>query len=107
MEKGRIISFILKLTPVAILIIGLIVKDFLPNIFKLFVYWWLLVLMVFIGFILHFKSIAYFSVAFILFFVSAMLTTIGLREIAEVMMRISFIGLIIGLIQSVVEYKIS
>lgn len=43
--------------------------------------------------------------AFVLFLISAVLTVIGLRSLAEPVMRISFIGWLIGIFKALIEYK--
>ncbi|MBI2596944.1 hypothetical protein HYW41_02195 [Candidatus Daviesbacteria bacterium] len=107
MKKNKLLLLIFKLTLFIILVSSLIVRNYQSTIFDQLFYWWILLLMIFIGLTLHFKSIFYLSSAFILFFISAILTVVGSKEIAEGVMRISLIGWLIGLIQSVVEYKIS
>ena len=107
MKFKQIILFIVLIIGAGLLIKSIFFNALLPSFFYSFFYWWLLVFIIFLGLILHFKSIAYLSAAFILFFISAVLTTVGLREIAEIVMRISIMGWIIGLVQSAIEYKLS
>lgn len=65
----------------------------------------MLILIVLIGMIFHFKSLFYLTAGFILFFVSALFTVIGIRELGEIIMRLSLIGWLIGLAHALVEYK--
>lgn len=44
------------------------------------------------------------KIAFVLFSVAAILTIFNLRDIAEPIMRVSFIGWIIGIFQALREY---
>lgn len=68
-------------------------------------YWWILVFTIFM--IWNFKLGSGFMLwsALLIFILSALLVSIGLRSVGETLMRISFLGWIIGLIQSMVEYK--
>lgn len=43
--------------------------------------------------------------AFILFLIAASLTVLGLRNLAEPIMRVSLIGWIIGIFHALIEYK--
>jgi len=52
-----------------------------------------------------FKSDVSFSWAFGLFLISAVLAVFGLRYLAEIIMKISFIGWMIGITQALIEYK--
>lgn len=69
------------------------------------IYWW--VLFGWLGLIYWFKwgSSASLTPAFILFIIAALLTTVGLRGIGETVVRISFIGWMVGIVQALVEYK--
>ena len=46
-----------------------------------------------------------FYPAFVLFIIAAVLTVFGLRSLAEPIMRISFIGWLIGIFKALMEYK--
>lgn len=46
-----------------------------------------------------------FKTAFALFITAASLTVLGLRDLAEPIMRISFIGWLIGILQALIEYR--
>lgn len=69
------------------------------------IYWWILIFTIFI--IWNFKLGSGFIlwVSFSVFMLSALFVIIGLRSIGETLMRVSFLGWVIGLIQSMVEYK--
>lgn len=59
-----------------------------------------------LGIIIYKKNSDYALIpAFLLFLVSALLTVFNLRDIAELIMRISFIGWIIGIFGALIEYK--
>lgn len=106
MKKSNLGLLIFKsLLFISVLVTGLIIRKYQPNIFDFFAYWWLLILIVFLGLNLHFKSKIYLFAAFILFFASAVVTVNGFKEVGELIMRISFIGWIVGIVQSAIEYK--
>lgn len=44
-------------------------------------------------------------VSFFLFIISALIVTVGFQDIGEPIMRLSFIFLLVGFIQSAVEYR--
>lgn len=46
-----------------------------------------------------------FYPAIVLFIIAAVLTVFGLRSLAEPIMRISFIGWLIGIFKALMEYK--
>ena len=97
--------FITKLLLFLILILGLAIRYFQPSIFDFFIYWWVLILIILIGKIFHLRSLFYLTVAFISFFISGLFVSLGLKEIAESVMRISFIGWLAGLFLSSKEYN--
>ena len=70
-----------------------------------FIYW--MILFGWIGLIVNYKWSSSTSLvpALALFILGALLATIGFREIAETVMRISFIGWMVGITQALVEYK--
>lgn len=68
-------------------------------------FWWILIGWIFLIYSFKFKSKPIFAISFILFLFSALLTTINLQSFAETIMRISFIGWIIGLVRALIEYK--
>lgn len=88
-----------------ILVTGLAIGIYQPNLFGYFIYWWVLVLIVLVGLSYHLKSRSYLSVSFAMFFLSALFTVIGLKETAETIMRLSFIGWIVGWFHAILEYK--
>lgn len=71
------------------------------------IYWWVVIFV--ISLIWHFRLGSGFSLwlALSLFVLSALLTSISLRETGEIFMRLSFLGWIIGLIQAMIEYVLS
>lgn len=101
MKKIKILVFIL------VLIIGLLIISLLK--FNLsvgsLVYWWIMIFYIFMIWQFRLDSKVAFWAALSLFILSALLTSIGLRDVGEAVMRVSFLGWIIGLIQSMVEYK--
>lgn len=68
-------------------------------------FWWVFIGWIFLTYFFKLKSRLAFAVAFILFLIAALLTTINLQSFAETIMRISFIGWIIGFVQALIEYK--
>lgn len=69
------------------------------------VYW--LIFIIWISIILFSKKDSTFAFypAFILFLLAAVLTVFNLRSIAEPIMRISFIGWLIGIFKALIEYR--
>ena len=68
-------------------------------------YWWILVFTISIIWKFQVGSGFILWTSFLIFLLSALLVSGGLQNLAETFMRISFLGWIIGLIQSFVEYK--
>ena len=68
------------------------------------VYW--IILVVWISLVLVLKKDSSFSLvpALALFLFSAILTVVGIRNLAEPIMRISFIGWIVGISHALIEY---
>lgn len=62
-------------------------------------HWWILFGWIFLNHLLGIKSKFTLIVAFILFLISALMTTIGLQTFAKIIMEISLIGWIIGFVQ--------
>lgn len=59
-----------------------------------------------LGIIIYKKNSDYALIpAFLLFLVSAFFTVLNLSDIAEQIMRISFIGWLIGIVGALIEYK--
>lgn len=73
----------------------------IPSIF----YLWILLGWVFFTKVYRKKLGFSAAVAFVLFIIAALLTTVGLGRIAEIFMRVSFTLWILVLIQSLIEYK--
>ncbi|OGM20073.1 hypothetical protein A2955_02430 [Candidatus Woesebacteria bacterium RIFCSPLOWO2_01_FULL_37_19] len=69
------------------------------------IYWMILAGLLTIIIEKKFRSEVSFSWAFGLFFISAALAVLGLNFIAEIIMKISFIGWMIGITQALIEYK--
>ena len=92
---------------ILVIALGIIVIPFFGFIFSFWqlTYWWLLIFT--ISIIWNFKLGSGFIlwISFLIFLLSALLFSVGLKTIAETFIRISFLGWIIGLIQSFVEYK--
>lgn len=103
--KKRFIIFIISVAGLisAILLTG--IYYLLPSFFWPFFYWCFLILYLF--FIRIFQRGSGFSlwVAFILFLVSGLITSISMRGAGEFLMRLSVIGWLVGLVQSMREYK--
>jgi len=69
------------------------------------VYWYILLSWIAIIWFSKKTSNFAFYPAFILFLISAVLTVVGLRSLAEPIMRVSFIGWLIGIFKALIEYK--
>lgn len=69
-----------------------------------FLYFWILFGWIFLILVHKLKSRFTLAIAFILFSISALLTTVNLQIFAETIMRISLIGWMMGLIQALFEY---
>lgn len=69
------------------------------------IYW--IIFVIWIGIVWLFKkdNKLSFYLAFVLFAVSASLTVFGFRDLAEPVMRVSFIGWIVALSQALIHYK--
>ena len=70
-----------------------------------YLYWLILIGWIFAILKLNFQSFVSLSVAFILFVFSAMMVILDFKELGETIMRISFIGWLVGLSQALIEYK--
>lgn len=92
---------------IAIIIAGLVGVAMLQYGFPLkqFTYWWILAFTIFWIWTFKLSSGFILWVAFLIFILSALSVIVGQRSIGEILMRVSFLGWIIGLIQSMVEYK--
>lgn len=95
------------LVSILIIVVGLMGALVLKLGFPLWqlIYWWILVFTIFMIWNFKFGSGFILWVSFSIFILSALFTSIGLRSIGETLMRVSFLGWIIGLIQSMAEYK--
>ncbi len=67
--------------------------------------YWLVLLFLIVVVSLKFDAEFYFLFALSLFGVSVIFLLLGLGEIAEISLRISFIGWLVGIGQALVEYK--
>jgi len=101
MKKIKILVFI------SILIIGLLIISLLKFNFSVesMIYWWIMIFYTFMIWQFRLDSKVTICGALSLFILSALLTSIGLKSIGEIIMCISFLGWVIGLIQSFVEYR--
>lgn len=68
-------------------------------------YWWVLLSWFFFITRLKIKSTISFILSFLLFILSILFTTFSLNFFAEILMRVSFLILIIGYIQVLIKYK--
>lgn len=68
-------------------------------------YWWVLLSWIFFITRLKIKSTISFILSFLLFILSIFFTTFSLNFLAEILMRVSFLILIIGYIQVLIKYK--
>ncbi len=87
-------------------IVYLLISSLIENRFlEEYIYWLVLIGLIF--FIWLWKRNSKFSLysSFTLFLISALIVTFGFKDIGEFIMRLSFIFLLVGYIQSLVEYK--
>lgn len=113
MEKKKAIKLIKQILIVFYLLVfagllGLHVWVKLPGAgvsFESLIYWWILIGWIFA--IVNFKwgSSASLIPAFFLFVVGAALVTLGFKGIAEIIMKVSFIGWLVGITQALIEYR--
>jgi hypothetical protein len=68
------------------------------------IYWIILIVWSIVAKVSKKDSGATLKVAFVLFLVSALLTILNIKDLAETVMRVSFIGWLIGLFQALREY---
>lgn len=69
------------------------------------IYWVILIFWVLILLVLKKDSSISLKIALTLFLLAAVLTVFNLQNLAEPVMRISFIGWLIGIFQALIEYK--
>lgn len=67
-------------------------------------YWAILIIWILIIKVLRWDSGVSLKIAFVLFLISAALTVLTLSSVAETVMRVSFIGWLIGIFQALIEY---
>ncbi len=70
-----------------------------------YIYWLVLIGLIFLIWLWKRKSRFSLYSSFALFVISALIVTLGFEDIGEFIMRLSFIGLIVGFLQSLLEYK--
>lgn len=73
--------------------------------FESLIYWWLLIGWVFLIINSKWGSSASLIPAFFLFILGAGVAIIGLKGVAESIMRVSFIGWLVGITQALIEYR--
>lgn len=76
----------------------------LPFPIPVLIYWVILGLFIFTIWLFRLKSWLVLLLSFGAFILSATITTIGFNNMAEIVMRISLLGWLVGYIQSVYEY---
>lgn len=76
-----------------------------PGFFSNSLYWMILLGWLFLTWNFKWKSSVSMSVGFILFVSGAFFTTFGFRDHGETVMRLSFIGWMVGVAQALVEYR--
>lgn len=97
LKKAKILTAFLWLSIFLIL--------FSVSILHPLIYWWILFSWIFCVRQLKMNSEKSFILVFVLFIIAALGVTISQNYFSEIIMRIAFIGLIIGFIQALVEYK--
>lgn len=89
-----------------IILILLLVTQFIdPRLFYSLIYWWVLLGWLFLIRQLKIDSRITFLTAMILFLVSATTTVLNFKFLAEIIMSLTFTGLMIGFVQAFIEYK--
>lgn len=68
-------------------------------------YWMIFVGWVYVTINKKFKSNVTFNIAFTLFFMASLFTIINMRVVGEIIMKLSYIGWLIGAFQALIEYK--
>lgn len=69
------------------------------------IYWAVLIIWIIVIKVQKKDSGVSLKIAFVLFVLASILTILNLRNLAEPVMRVSFIGWIIGIVHALVEYK--
>ncbi len=69
------------------------------------IYWWLTLGCIFIIWIFRLKDITTLKISIGLFILCGALVAIGLEYIGEIGIRVGFIFLIVGFMQTLIEYK--
>lgn len=70
------------------------------------IYWAILVIWIIAIWVLKKNSGFSLLLAFVLFIISATLTVLTFRNLAEPIMRVSLIGWIVGIFQALIEYRV-
>ena len=105
MKFTQIMLLITLVVCLSVVLIQTFYNNLLPSFFNSFFFLWLMIFYYMCIWNFHFKGGFTLLLAFILFFISGVLTSIYLIEYAEFLMRCSLVIWIIGLIQSMIEYK--
>ena len=105
MKFKHTVLLIALVVGLASVVIQMFFNSLLPSFFYSFFFWYLLIFYYLCIWSFHLRSGFTLWTAFILFLFSALITSINLREVGEFFMRLSLICWIIGLIQSLKEYK--
>lgn len=106
-KLGQFIGIILYL----LLFIGLLIIQSLSLIFvsslsvSSYIYWMIFLGWIFLIFKFRWKSSLSLLSAFILFIIAAILAIFRLNTAAETVMRVSFIGWMVGIGQALLEYR--
>jgi ABC-type Fe3+ transport system permease subunit len=94
-----------------VFLLGILVINFLGSIrgygifISPFTYWTVLVGWLYVNYERKIKSKKSFVLAFGFFVISAVFGIFGARFVSEIIMKISFIGWVIGIVQALIEYK--
>lgn len=105
MEFKRIVLLLTLIIGLASLLIHIFFNNLLPYFLYSFVFWWMLVFYFICAWNLHLASGFTLRLAFTFFLLSGIFTTVYLKEFGEFLIRCSLLLWIIGLIQSLIEYK--
>lgn len=101
----RLNLFVILSVGLISIFLHILIYNLFPSLFWPFFFWWLLILYILFIRNVHLASGFSLGAAFVLFLFSALVTSINLRWVGELLMRLSLLGWLVGIIQSMAEYK--
>lgn len=99
--------FLILLVTIPALALIVFGVEFSTNLLVLssFFYWWYLMVLFYLVLKYKHKSVFFLKTAIIIFSVGALFKVINLEAYSETLMRLTFVHLLVGLIQKLLEYK--